>query len=74
MTRPVCIFCGNKSAPSKKMKDKPEGYKFICHSCRQMPSPDEYRCTYINKKGKQCGHWKAHESQKCGFHNRGEYK
>jgi len=69
-----CLFCKQRASNSKRMNDKPKDYRFICHTCRQIPTPDEYRCIYINKKGKQCGHWKGYRIEKCAFHNRGEFK
>jgi len=56
------------------MNDKPEDYTFICHTCRKQKTPDEYRCEYISKKGKRCGHWKGYKSERCKFHDGGEFK
>ena len=69
-----CIFCNCRPASSKRMNDKPDDYIFICHTCRKQEAPDEHRCEYISKKGKRCGHWKGYKSERCKFHDKGEFK
>ncbi len=69
-----CIFCNARPSSSKRINDKPDDYTFICHTCRKQEAPDEHRCTYINNKGKRCGHWKGYKIERCTFHNKGQFK
>jgi hypothetical protein len=44
-----CIFCNARPSSSKRINDKPDDYRFICHTCRKQESPYEYICQHKGK-------------------------